>query len=131
MSYDVSEASFKLIADTGVPGTWSMVGTHPNWPFPVAFVWFRYSLDNKRLEVLNSFVTDGIRRNGFRTRAQSEIFKMFGDIDRIETQLGSESGTKWMEAVGYKQNKSGLWGITRRQFERSTQNETFRHTQGQ
>lgn len=119
MKADVRDGSFKLMVDTGVPGTWAMVGTHPWWPFPISLVWFRYSLDNQRLEILNSYVNEGARRNGFRTRAQVELFKLFDEVNKIETQSGTATGSKWMQAVGYRKNKAGMWSVTRRQFERA------------
>lgn len=119
MKIDAADVKWQWQEETGVPGTYALIGTHKASPSPVCIVWWRFAFKAKAIEIVDSFVREQSRRIGVRTAANDFMFANF-DADKVTeivTQGGTDSGAKWMKAVGYQRAKDGHWYVTRRQWE--------------
>lgn len=108
-----------FVETTGIPGTLSVIATEKSMPYPLAVVWYRWGYKSDVIEILNSYVTVPMRRQGIRTKINTLLFEDYGeDVQEIVTQSATADGEKWMLATGYK-NLQKYWVVKRKPWLRS------------
>lgn len=108
---------------SGVPGTFCVVATVPNYPAPIGIVWYAAAHTRRTFMVISSYVDPRWRRRGVRTRLNAAIFEGYSPevVDRIVTTHGTkkEGGEAFMKATGYRfvpDPFGGSWVLTRQAF---------------
>lgn len=87
------------------PGSHTLEIFHRDMPMPLCVVWFNF-FGLKGIQILNSFTFEHARRCGLRTYAHEMLIASYPER-YILSGAGTESGSAWMKAVGYKQTAAG------------------------
>ena len=93
------------MGEAGNAGIHTIEAYHCDFVGPVAVVWFLFSARD-RIEILNSYVDERLRRCGLRTYIH-EAFLRYYPNRVIVSHSGSKYGLAWMKATGYKLTESG------------------------
>lgn len=93
---------------TSCPGTFTIEANLWTMAYPLAAVWYQF-VDGRTIQVMNSFVTAGVRRCGLRTFLHEKMIDAYPTVNRIISDSGTREGAAWMKAVGYQRTKDGYW----------------------
>ena len=117
---DAKLVRFQFQYDSGIPGTFAVIGVHPSLTRPVVLVWYSWAFVPSVIEIQSSWVDQEMRRRGLRSRVNDFLFDSYSSdaLRRIVSQTGTPDGEKWMLAVGYKKFKDGHFELTRAQWQR-------------
>lgn len=98
-----------------VPGTGIIELHYRALPFPVAVIWWSFTRNGTRIEILNCFTFERLRRCGLMKRLIGKLFEFYPNVRIIQTETGTESGLAFLKALGFKQSKAdGCWELRRR-----------------
>ena len=96
-----------------IPGTLVCEAVDSRTAAPVGVVYYRVNDTDKRIEVLRANVIGWARRKGIRSRINDWLLDAYKGY-YLYSQTGTDDGTAFMKAYGYKKLKSGAWVYRRR-----------------
>lgn len=91
--------------ESGNAGVHTIEAYHTDFIGPIAVVWYMFS-GRDRLEILNSYVDERLRRCGLRTHLHEAFIKFYPERV-IVSNTGTKTGLAWMKATGYKLVQNG------------------------
>lgn len=94
-----------------IPGTFTANVFHEDMPMPLCVVYYNF-FGNEGIQINNSFTFEYVRRSGLRTLIHEKMLEAYPDR-WILSGAGTESGTAWMKATGYKKTSLG-WEFRRK-----------------
>jgi hypothetical protein len=83
-----------------IPGVAVVEAVIPEIPCPVAWVWYRHEC-GKTLSILQSFVTEGLRRSGLRRALHQQMLASFPEIRLFVTERGTPQSAAFLQSVGF------------------------------
>lgn len=101
-----------LSGKCGAAGIFTTEVYHTAFLGPICVVWFNFCA-NDRIQVLNSYVDERLRRCGLRTMVHKQMLEWYPNRTIVSSH-GTKSGQAWMKAVGYKQTEAG-WEFKRKE----------------
>lgn len=95
------------VQETAVPGTFMVSATYPHYPMPVGMVWFRMIGNYRIVEIIGSYVPEGLRRQGIRTQIHEFMKGNLYRVSAFHTDAATEDSEQWLKNQGFKQTEEG------------------------